>query len=167
MITAPQIKALRTTVSRAGLDEAGYRLMLKNLGDVDSCKQLTQETYEDCMAILEDQTDSKDIYWREKVRLRGTFANSRLVHKINELFSAYETAATALGIPPDKQLKRPGLVESASGNRTNSPSGLTPHEAWRLIETLKAIVARARPFAAPPAPPVGVPPSGGLEAAHA
>lgn len=147
MISKEQIKALRTCVSRAGLDEPAYRLMLRNLADVASCKDLSQIGYEDCMAFLEDQGGSTEMRWRTIVATRGTLAGTRMVHKINELFADYERLAEALGVPEPRRYKRPGLVENASAGRTNSPSGLRKHEAWRLIETLKGIIERHQPRA--------------------
>lgn len=143
MISKEQIIALKTLQRRAHLDDAAYRLMLANVANgATSCKELTQVQYEDVMAFLEDAAGGTDGYWRSKVLNRGTRASSRQVYMIHELYGNYVQAAANAGVPEENQYKLEGLVRDRSGNRTLAAAGLTPSEAWRLTEQLKAIVDR-------------------------
>jgi hypothetical protein len=128
-MTPAQIKILRTAVSRLGIEDGEYRLILRNLGHVDSCTRLTPEGFEDVMAHLEKRGFPAGHYWRNKVENRGNFADSRqawLIRKLAES-SPYPLAA---------------LCKKFSAERTGEPSKLTPSEANRLVEMLKASNAR-------------------------
>ncbi len=92
-MTKAQITNIHIAKSKVQLSEAQYRLMLHNVAGVTSSKELTNASYEDCMAFLEDcgyrqildgQLQAPD-YWRRQVAKRGVYANGRLLHKILEL----------------------------------------------------------------------------------
>jgi Protein of unknown function (DUF1018) len=133
MPTPLQIKLIHVAATQAGLSREDYKTILRNCGGVESCKQLDQAGYEDCMATIEDcgfrERDKPGDYWREKVRRRGHSAGSRQVYKIHELAlrSRYELAA---------------MCKRFSADRVEEPEQLTPREAWKLIEMLKAANGR-------------------------
>lgn len=154
-MTNEQIKLIHVAARQVGLidqdgDAARYRLMLSNVGGVESSKQLTNEGLEDCMALMEDMGFSmqrerqierasfmgvkgsirpQSTYWRDRVARRSRFANSRMVWKILELAKEqrYELAA---------------MCRRTSEGRVDDPEQLTPREAWNLIEGFKAIMDR-------------------------
>jgi len=136
-MTKDQIKLIHVAKGKVNLSEEQYRMMLRNLGNVDSCKDLTNETFEDCMAFLED-CGFLGNYWRNKVITRGSFASSRQVWMIQELHADYEYACEPNG--PHYELS--GLAARCSDDRTRDLSRLTPAEAYGLIEQLKSMIAR-------------------------
>lgn len=141
MITPQQIKTIHVASGRAGQNRQQYEMLLANVAKVKSCKQLDQTGFEDCMAVLEDLAGglgSEPYFWRRIVERRGAFANSRMVHKINELYSNLQEA-TGL---EDTHYELTGLVARVCQNRTTAAADLTPGEAWRLIEQLKKMIAR-------------------------
>ncbi|MGE5609795.1 MAG: regulatory protein GemA [Bacillota bacterium] len=135
-MTPQQIKLLRTAVSRLDWDEGEYRLMLRNLAGVASCKDLNNTQYEDVMAFLEGMGFPQGTYWRDKVANRRRFADARIVHKIQELHGELLALPSAPGYPLES------LVLRFSQNRVNQVSKLRPHEGYQLIEALKAILQR-------------------------
>jgi len=139
-MTPDQIKAVKISQKKAGLDDASYRLVLQNVGHVESCKDLDNTGFEDVMATLEDR-HGDGTYWRERVAARGRIANPRQVHKIHELFNQYRAAAAAR-IAFTDQYKLPGLVRGHSNGATEDPARMRPWQAWNLIEALKKIIAR-------------------------
>ena len=136
-MTKDQIKLIHVAKGKAGLSEEQYRMMLRNLGNVDSCKDLTNETFEDCMAFLEDCGFPGD-KWRNTVINRGSFANSRAVWFIRQLYIQYEAARE----PHEPYYNFRGLVGRMSKDRTFDPSRLTPAEAYKLTEALKQMIQR-------------------------
>jgi len=139
-MTPQQIKLIHTASSRAGLNRAQYELMLINVGGVSTCKALTHEAFEDCMAFLED-SGFPGTYWRERVNKRGGFANPRMVFKIRELHGQYEE----LRGDDDPHYELAGLVARASVTTTRDINALLPREAWNLIESLKKMIERLAP----------------------
>lgn len=136
MPTLSQIKTIQLGRRLCGLSDAQYRMLLRNVGGVDSSKELDSAGVEDVLAVMEDSGfdshPSGPTYWRDKVRRRGHECGERAVHKIEEL--------SRLQRYP---LQR--LCELFSNQRTSEPAKLTPGEAWKLIEMLKAAVARETP----------------------
>lgn len=136
MPTALQLKLVHVAARQAGLNDAQYRTLLRSVAEVESSRQLAQADFEDVMAVLEDLgfVDSKNGagYWRRKVEQRGRRGNERMVHKINELCQGGQGGRYPLE----------SMVRRFSGDRTADVEQLTPREAWKLIECLKAIVAR-------------------------
>lgn len=135
-MTKEQIKAIHVMKGRAGLNEKQYRTLLLNVASVESCKDLSNAAFEDCMAVMEESVGNST-YWREKVARRGQFANERMIQKISELHSIYDSSRGEL---PKYELG--GLVYKLTHRRTRNHHQLTPHEAWKLIELLKAVVDR-------------------------
>jgi hypothetical protein len=82
-----QLKMIHVAKRQACLTDDAYRTILRTVGGVESSKDLTQGTFEEVMAILEE-THGQGTYWRD--RSRGFFANPRMVHKIGELFAQYQ-----------------------------------------------------------------------------
>jgi len=145
-MTPQQIKLIHIFKSQAGLNDQQYRMVLGNIASVSSCKDLSNDQYEDCMAFLEEQIESAGGhpggYWRDKLAQRGNVAGARMVWKIRQLHSDYNFAAEAADIAPDDRYQLSGLVERAANGRTRRPEQLTPKEAWNLIEGLKKMVTR-------------------------
>jgi hypothetical protein len=135
-MTPKQIQLLQIARRQVGLDEERYRLLLKNVGGVDSCKDLTNEALEEVMAVLEDMgfvttfhgVENKD-YWREKIRRRGHFADDRVIFRLVE---QSKNAVYPLA----------GMVLRAAGGRTDDPKKLHPYEAANLLEAYRPIHRR-------------------------
>jgi hypothetical protein len=156
-MTPQQLKLIHIAARQVGLidgrDDARYRLLLKSTGSVESAKQLDNASFEDVMAVMEDMgfsrerqfhldkasfsggggsaTKMQSTYWRDKVAARGRFANARMLHLIIELAAA-----------PAQRYELAALVSQFSAGRTREVGKLTPQEAWKLIEMLKAAAAR-------------------------
>jgi hypothetical protein len=151
-MTPAQIKLIHVASGKAGFSRAQYETLLRNVGGVETSKDLTNETFEDCMAVLEDMGyrpfEGAD-YWRSKVRSRGGQATARLVWKIQQLHADYE-AQRDVDAPRHYELA--GLVSNASRGRTRDAAALLPREAWNLIEQLKSMLARHDPGNGPRSP---------------
>ncbi|HUO10075.1 MAG TPA: phage protein GemA/Gp16 family protein [Phycisphaerae bacterium] len=134
MPTPLELRLVHMACRQAGLEDAAYRLILRNAAGVESAKQLSQAGFEDVMAILEDsgfRHAGKPVdYWRSKVARRGSIAGERMVWKIMRL----------VGQGCHYQL--PGLCKRVSGDRVERVDRLTPREAYNLIELLKAVNER-------------------------
>jgi len=146
-ITADQVRLIHVAAGIAGMNDAQYRAVLANVGGVDTCKKLDQTTFEDCMAVIEDQgfgeTENDPGYWRRKVGNRRFVANERLVYRIVAM-------SEECGYP------LAGLVERFTGGRTRDAKGLTPIEAHQLIECMKQMIRRGEKSATPQPPlPLG------------
>ncbi len=133
MPTPLELKLIHLAYRQAGLDEAQYHLILRNVAGVESAKELTQTSLEDVMATLEDSgfrhAGKPADYWRSKVAMRGSFCGARMEGKIKAL-AAQQT------------YDLPGLCRRFSDDRVARVDKLMPREAHRLIEALKAICAR-------------------------
>lgn len=124
-------------------DDRSYRMLLSNVAAVATAKDLTNKTFEDVMAVLEDMGFADTApghgprYWRKKAD--GSGSRDRMAHKIKEAAAdqRYELAALCLRF---------------SAHRTNDPEQLHPREAWNLIEMLKEVAAREAHADAAPAP---------------
>jgi len=128
-MTKPQIKLLSTAFARHKLEEDQLRLILRNIGHVESRKDLSNTGLEDVMAFLEARGFPKGRYWRMQVENRGRFANSRQRWEIQRL---------ALG---REELLQTLVIQQSYG-RVSDASKLRPREAAGVIEALKAILAR-------------------------
>jgi hypothetical protein len=149
-MTPDQIKLIHVAAGKARLNRAQYEMMLRNVAGVESCKELTNAQFEDCMAVLEDE-GFEGHYWRDKVAARagGGRATERMIWKITELHAQYEE----LRGDGDPHYELSGLVARATKNRTRSFGELTPREAWNMIEQIKKMIERlpkAAPVATPP-----------------
>jgi hypothetical protein len=134
-MTPTQLKLIHIAAGQVqgGLNDAQYRTLLQNVAGVTSAKSLTNASYEDCMAVLEDlgfrQRGEPEDYWRDKVFRRGSRPGERMVFKIE---------AMAL----ECRYELPALCLRMSNHRTGDVRALYPREAWQLIEAMKAIEKR-------------------------
>ncbi len=132
MPTPKQVTLIHVAKSRIGLTDPQYRMLLRNVAGVGSCKDLDQAGVEDVMAVMEDsgfQDKEGGTYWRDKVRRRGAECGERMRRKIEALAA-------------DQQYPLAAMVHRHSNKRTDRVEQLYPREAWNLIEALKAIVDR-------------------------
>lgn len=144
MPTNNQLRTIHNGARRVGLIESGkglqrseaetrYRLLLRNVGGVESASDLDNPGVEDVMAVLEDMGfdghPAGKTYWRDKVRARGSFCGARMAFRIRELTD-------------EQRYELAGLCRRFSGDRTYDVERLYPREAWKLIEMLKAVAKR-------------------------
>lgn len=133
VITATQVRLIQLARKRVGWNEAQYRMALLNAGGVKSSKQLDQASFENVMAVLEDSGFADERYaadyWRGRVAARGSMCGPRMLHKIEEL-------------APLQRYPLAALCERFSAGRTDQVRKLAPREAWKLIDMLKAVIAR-------------------------
>ena len=133
MPTALEMKLIHVAYRQAGLDEAQYRMVLRNVAGVDSAKSLSQVDLENVMAVFEDggfrHAGKPADCWRAVVARRGSWCGERQVYLIEELAKEqpYDLA---------------GMCRRFSGDRASRPDKLYPREASKLIEALKAICWR-------------------------
>lgn len=132
-MTHSQLQLLHLAKRQLDLEEADYRLVLRNVGGVASSKLLTQPAFERVMAFLESrgfqQLGRPGDYWQMRCDHQGVFASSREVHQIRHLA---ESAGYDL----------PGLCRKWSNGRTADPGKLHPAEARKTIEMLKGLNER-------------------------
>jgi hypothetical protein len=133
MPTANQLKLIHIAARQLDLDDADYRLVLRNVAKVESAKELDNVSFEDVMACFEGagfrMPKEAEDYWRNKVALRSRFATSREVFEIRRLAEKV-------------MYDLPGLCRKFSAGRTWEPSKLSRDEASKLIEMLKACATR-------------------------
>src|SRR4051794_38249656 len=91
-MTPKQHQLLRTAAFKAlKLNELQYRTILRNTAGVESSKDLTNQSFENVMAVLEDMGfvyfGHGSNYWRDKVAARGSQAGERQVDYINRLIA--------------------------------------------------------------------------------
>ena len=140
MPTPLQIKLIHVAAAQIfGRDsKERYRMLLRNVGDVDSSTRLSPEAFEDCMAVLEDMGFSglgSPTYWRDKVKLRGMYGNERMARKIHAMAA-------------ECRYELPALCLRFSHHRTEQVELLDPREQYSLIEMLKAVEKREAELAA-------------------
>jgi hypothetical protein len=127
-LTPGQIKILRAAVAKLKLNEQQYRTILRNTANVESAKELSNITFENVMAVLEDMGfvyfAQGANHFRNKVANRGSAAGERQVDYIRRLVAS-----------SPYPLK--GLVRKFSDNRTDDVERLSAKEARNLIEMLK------------------------------
>lgn len=133
-MTTSQTRLIHIAKRQIGLNDLQYRLILNNVGGVASSTMLDNNGFERVMACFEEigfRMDAKSAtYWRDKVASRNS-------GKINEREARKIEAMAAL-----TKYKLPGLVMRISGGKTDRVEQLDSRQAYNLIETLKAIVAR-------------------------
>jgi hypothetical protein len=136
-LSPAQIQLLQIAAGTGGakFSREQYHTMLKNVAGVDSSRDpaFTNEAFERCMALceqhgFEDRCHGAG-YWQGKFEDRAGRASHQQVHKLRELADQ-----TRYPLAP--------MSRKFSGNRTDTPSELTPREAWNLIEAYKKIIAR-------------------------
>ena len=145
-----QIKLLQTAVKAAGIrtatDDGRYRLLLgqyrRGSGKpVTSCKDLTNDQVNDILAICESMgwrhPNKSETFYRDKIQNNytdpaGDFASfaqqSAIKHLANDLGWTTENLN--------------GMIARMTGGHTNSLSSISPHEAHKIIEALKAMFQR-------------------------
>lgn len=130
MISPAQIKLVQIARRQLGLEEADYRLILRNLGGVESTTKLTHRGMEDVMAFFEARGFVDRLhgpgYWQRQRDAEG----GREIRLIKQLAaeSAYPLAA---------------LCQRHSHHRTSELTELNAMERYELIEMLKASNNRA------------------------
>ncbi len=147
MLNSQQIKLIQTAVRAAGLRtkqfEGRYRMLLGQYkqssgSPVTSCKQLTNPQLEDLLAICEGlgwrMPGKPDNYFRFKVATESEYASFAQQEAIKHL-------AGDLGWD-DRQLE--GMLKRMTGGFATNISGLTPGQAYNIIEALKAMLGRER-----------------------
>lgn len=147
MLNTSQIKLVQTAVRAAGLRQPGfdgrYRLLLgkylqPNKRPVTSCKQLNNWQLDDFLAICESmgfrRPGKPDNYYRFK---RGTQDNVASFAQQ----SAIKHLAGDLGWN-DKNLG--GFLKKMTGGPADNVAALSPADAYKVIEGLKAIIGRGQ-----------------------
>lgn len=139
MPTRDQNKAIHMGRRHLALNDAQYRMLLLNVAGIESSTKLDNAGVEDVLATMEDlgfdSHPAGKTYWRDKVKRRGSECGERAVYKIRVLAQQqrYDLAALCLQF---------------SHGRADDVTQLTPGEAWKLIEMLKAAVEREAQTAA-------------------
>ena len=133
MMTPLQIKLIHVAKRQVSMDEPQYRLLLLNVGGVETCKDLSKHGFESVMAVFEDMGFRSNTpghgptFYRDRFKISK--ASPEMQHKIFELDAA-------------SRYSLPGLCLRCSNLRTDAVGELTPREAWNLIEMLKASIQR-------------------------
>ncbi len=127
-MTPLQTKIIHIAKKQANLTDEQYRQILADTAGVSSSRLLTNDGFENVMAVLEGlgfrERDKPGDYWRRRSNAKGEGIDSRVAWKIRELAkeSIYELAT---------------LVYRHSHHRTREVEQLYPKEAWEIIEMLK------------------------------
>lgn len=145
MLNNNQIKLIQTAVRAAGLRtkhfDGRYRMLLgqylqPNGRPVTSCKQLNNSQLEDLLAICEAHgwrmPDKPENFYRFKVATESdiaSFAQQSAIKKLGE----------DLGWN-DAQLG--GMLKRMTGGFATTVIALSPGQAYKIIECLKAILTR-------------------------
>lgn len=133
-MTPQQLKLLHVAARQCHYDREQLQLLIRNVSDQESARELTNQQFENCMAILEGcgfrQTGQPADYWRNKLELRFRFCGERMEHLIAELAGQV------------KGYKLPGLCMRFSQGRTDQVAKLSPREAHNLAEMLKNVIDR-------------------------
>jgi phage gp16-like protein len=128
-----QYRTVHIAAKQLGLNDDQYRMVLRNVADVESATVLDNVTFEQVMATFEEQgyrdPNKPGDYWRSKLNSRSRFANERLVRRVEIL---------------SRQVRYclPAMCEQFSNGRTQIPEKLTPGEAYKLIEMFTAVIKR-------------------------
>lgn len=155
MATPQQIKTIKTSQRKLALDDAHYRMILRTVGHVESCRDLDNAHYERVLATLEElgsqrtppiQIGSTPDYWRTRASIGG----NRLGWKIEALYANYLELTAHL--PEEDLYQLFGLVAKCTGNRTREIDQMTSYEQYALVECLKGIIYRLEQES-PPTPP--------------
>jgi hypothetical protein len=129
MATKGQIIAIQTAKRALKLSDPAYRMILRNVGGVESSTLLTNEAFDQVMAVFEESGfqshPAGPTYWRDKAARGG----DRAAWKLRQL-------AGQTGIDAE------GFSARMSKKRTRTPESLTPRERYNAIEGLKKIAQR-------------------------
>ena len=133
-MTPRQLQIIHTAQRQLKLEDGQYRMILKNVADVASSKDLTNSTFEQVMAFLEDLGFSPNgqpsTYWRDKVASRQS---GEVTERQLQLIGA---------LAADASIDAAGFAWRMSNHRTRTPGELSSREAYNVIEALKQIVDR-------------------------
>lgn len=145
MLNKQQIKLIQTAVRTAGLrspkGDGRYRLLLAQYKQpsgrpVTSCKQLNNAQLEDLLAICEARgfrmPGKPENYFRLKVASGSAVASFAQQEAIRYLAGDMGWNDAQLG----------GMLKRMTGGFAEHVSALTPAQAYRIIEALKAILSR-------------------------
>ncbi|KPL21779.1 MAG: hypothetical protein AMJ75_09340 [Phycisphaerae bacterium SM1_79] len=145
MLNNAQIKLVQTAVRSAGLRngkaDGRYRLLLgqykqPNSKPVTSCKQLNNMQLDDLLAICESlgwcYPGKADNYFRFKVATNTHVASFAQQSAINHLAGDLGWNAEQLG----------GMLKRMTGGFVSNVAALSPAQAYKVIEALKAIIGR-------------------------
>lgn len=133
-ISPAQVRLVKLAQRAAKVQEADYRTVLRTAGGgVESSKDLDQAGFERVMAYFEclgfvDSVHGEG-HWSARWERRGVVASERQVRLI-------------LRLAEDSRYELPALCLRFSGQQSSRPEGLTPRQAYALIEMLKASAAR-------------------------
>jgi len=147
MLNNQQIKLVQTAIKAAGLRsklfEGRYRLLLGQYKQSDgkpvkSCKQLNGHQLEDLLAICEAHgwrmPDKPANYFRLKIASQYSIASFAQQEAVKKL-------AGDLGWN-DNQLG--GMLKRMTNGFATNINALTPAQAYKVIEALKAMLGRER-----------------------
>jgi cell division GTPase FtsZ len=132
-MTKQQIQLIHIAAKQVGLDDERYRLLLRNVACALTSKQLSNDSFEEVMAVLEGMgfrtIGFAPDYWRQTVAKKGITCGRRMAHKIREL------AATTCYPAESMALRH-------SHGATSVVEQLSPLEAYEVIEAYKQIAKR-------------------------
>ncbi len=156
MLTKQQIQTVKVAQRKLSLDDPHYRMILSRQG-VTSCKDLTNDGFEQVMATLEEIGSSRTPpilitatpnYWRTKASSGG----HRMAWMIHKLYADYLDLTAH--VPEEELYKLSGLCSRFSAGRARNVDDMLSHEQFNLIEALKEVIAREQATAVPtPATP--------------
>jgi len=145
MFNNNKIKLVQTAVRKAGIRQPGldgrYRLLLgqymqPNGKPVESCKQLNNSQLDDILAICEAQgwrmPGKPETFYRDKINQAAEVASFAQQKAIGYL-------ARDLGMT---DLHLNNFIKVMTKDKCSSVVELSPKEAWKIIEALKAILKR-------------------------
>ena len=145
MLSKPQIIMLQTAVRAAGLRgpefEGRYRLLLgqylqPNGEAVTSCKQMNHRQLEDMLAICEAYG------WRMPGKEEDHFRLKRAQKETIASFAQQEAIKYLAGDLGWNEYQLGGLLKRMTNGFITSVVVLSPAQAYKVIEALKAMVGR-------------------------
>ncbi|MCK4958056.1 MAG: DUF1018 domain-containing protein [Planctomycetes bacterium] len=146
MLNNQQIKLIQTAIRKAGLRGKGfdgrYRMLLaqyKQSGGspVTSCKQLNGFQLVDLLAICESYG------WQCPGKEPGHFRKKAAAQENTASYGQQEAIRHLAGDLGWNDLQLNGMVKKMTGGKVSAISVLTPGQAYKLIEALKAILSRS------------------------
>lgn len=118
--------AKRWLMKNRDFTDQAYRILLRNVGRVESSKELGNDGVEQVMAVMEamgfDQHPRGPRYWRSKAERQG----DRAAWKIEAMCAEYGVDCA-------------GFVRRMTNGRTDRVDELDGQEMWRIIEALKVM----------------------------
>jgi hypothetical protein len=140
-MTHPQLQIIHQVKRQLGYDDAEYRMVLRNFGQVESSKDLDNYGFERVMAFFESvgaKLTNSPGYWAAKVaRQRNMLISERQVRHIEAMAADY---AKARGWDSTDFLG--GFIHRMTQGRTARIDHLKQYEAHNLTEALKKMQER-------------------------